>query len=212
MLISFEYKFIFLKTFKTASTTTDVYFEQYCADNLTEQRERLETISEKGIIGARKFKKLFREEDLKYINHQPAKKLKRNIGDDIFNSYYKFCNVRNPFDLVVSNYFYYRKNKDLTFDEFILDSSNLEKIKKRDSKIYKINNSIIIDDFIRYENLQEDIDRISSHLKLPVSNRTLGHYVASKRRYTDDYMSLYNETTESIVRESFKEYIEYFGY
>lgn len=212
MLISFKHKFIFLKTFKTASTTTDIYFEQYCADNLEEQRDRLETISEKGIIGARNFKKQFREEDLKYINHLPAKKVKKNIGDDIFNSYYKFCNVRNPFDLVVSNYFYYRKNKDLTFNNFILDSSNLEQIKKRDSKIYKINNSIIIDDFIRYEKLQEDIDRISNHLNLPISNRILGHYLTSKRRYTEDYMSLYNETTESIVRESFKEYIEYFGY
>ena len=212
MLISFQHKFIFLKTFKTASTSSDIYFEQYCADDLTEQRQRMEIISDKGIVGARQFRKLVNKDEVSYFNHIPAKKLKESIGDDIFNSHYKFCNVRNPFDLLVSNYFYYKKLKNLSFNEFINTPSALKKIIKRDSKIYKIDNKIIVDDFIRYENIYEDIERISNHLQLPTSIRELGHYVQSKRRTTDDFMSFYNDKTEQIVRDTFKEYFDHFGY
>ena len=212
MLISFEHKFIFFKTFKTASTSTDVYFEQFCADDITEERHRMETITEKGIVGARQFKKIVREEDITYFNHLPAIKIKNKIGEDIFNSYYKFCNVRNPFDLLVSNYFYYRKHKDSSFDDFIKNTEYIEEIKLRDSLRYKIEGKIILDDFIRYENIKEDIDRISDLLKLPKSKRELGHYVKSKRRTSNEFMSYYNNETEEIVRNSFKEYFEHFGY
>ena len=69
-----------------------------------------------------------------------------------------------------------------------------------------------MDDFIRYENINEDIERISNHLQLPTSIRELGHYVQSKRRTTDDFMSFYNDKTEQIVRDTFKEYFDHFGY
>ena len=212
MLISFEHSFIFLKTFKTASTSTDVYFEQYCCDNIIEERKRNETITEKGIIGERMFKKTHNESDLTYFNHQTAKKIKRNIGDTIFNSYFKFCNVRNPFDMLVSNYLFYDIYNNISFIDFIKNENYLNKIIKRDSKIYTIKGDFILDDFIKYESIEEDISRISNKLNLPMSNRSLGVYVKSKKRLTDDYMSFYNEETIEIVKNSFKKYIDYFGY
>jgi hypothetical protein len=212
MLISFQHQFIFLKTFKTASTTTDIYFEQYCADDLLEERKRNEIITEKGIIGARCFKKNSPNNDFKFINHLNAKKVKKHLGDEKFNLYLKFCNVRNPYDLLVSNFFYYHSYKDMKFDEFINNRTFIENIKKRDSKIYMIDGKIIVDDYIKYENISSDINRISEKLNLPISKRELGFYIKSKRRNEENFMSFYTKETKKIVENVFDYYFEFFKY
>ena len=38
------------------------------------------------------------------MSYKPAKKIKRDLGKDLFNTYYKFCNIRNPYDIAVSFY------------------------------------------------------------------------------------------------------------
>ena len=119
VLISHRYKFIYIKNKKVAGTSVEAYFEKYCMDPSTKHvvKHKLDSaITDYGIVGNRENGK-----KTKYYNHMNAIKIKRYIGDDIFNSYFKFCVIRNPYDKVVSYYnmLIHRKGKKMTFSEFI---------------------------------------------------------------------------------------------
>lgn len=209
MLVSFQHRFIFLKTFKTASTSTEIFFEQYCAESKEESRKIDEIVSDKGIIGSR-------NADIKnsvtFFNHMKALDVKNKIGDEKFENYYKFCNVRNPFDLVVSNYYFFEKYRDLDFNKFRQDEKILTEIKDRIYDIFMIDGDIVVDDFIRYEFLQDDIRRISEKLNLPNSERNLGHWVKSKMRNSSDFISMFDNNSVFKIESIFSEYCQKFGY
>jgi hypothetical protein len=100
----------------------------------------------------------------------------------------------------------------MKFDEFINNRTFIENIKKRDSKIYMIDGKIIVDDYIKYENISSDINRISEKLNLPISKRELGFYIKSKRRNEENFMSFYTKETKKIVENVFDYYFEFFKY
>ena len=53
MLVSHLYKFIFIKSLKTAGTSTEVFLEQYCISDIEESHWRGAIATEEGIIGKR---------------------------------------------------------------------------------------------------------------------------------------------------------------
>ena len=118
MLVSHRYKFIYTKTVKTAGTSVESFFEPYCMkeDEWSLSHSRNEYISEAGIIG-------YRGKDIPdnctWYNHMPAVKIKTLLGDDIWNSYFKFCVIRNPFSKAVSHYYFQGKKKLLTGKKFL---------------------------------------------------------------------------------------------
>jgi len=94
----------------------------------------------------------------KFYNHMPAAFIKKRVGDSIWDSYTKVSIIRNPFDYMVSSFFWELKTKkkklNLNFEEYVL-----KKGKKlfANEKIYKINNKNIIDYMIRYDRLEQDM-------------------------------------------------------
>jgi len=109
MLVSHRYKFIYTKTVKTAGTSVESYFEPYCMKEgeWSFAHSRDEYTSETGIIGYRGNQI---PDDCVYYNHMPAQKIKNLLGEDIWNSYFKFCVVRNPFSKAAS-YYYFEEEK-----------------------------------------------------------------------------------------------------
>ena len=100
MLISHRKRFIFIKTVKTAGTSVESYFEKYCMPEgeWQEAHTRDEYVSEEGIIG-------YRGPDASsstWYNHMSAQKLLDLAGRDIWDSYFKFTVIRNPFDKLIS--------------------------------------------------------------------------------------------------------------
>jgi hypothetical protein len=75
-----------------------------------------------------------------------------------------------------------------------------------------IENDFIIDEVIRYENLENDINYLISKLKMPKSKRSLGHYKKSNKRNDTHYSSMYDSETRSFVEEGMKDYLERFDY
>src|ERR1044071_3613051 len=109
MLVSHRKRFIYTKTGKTAGTSVEVYFEPWCVPagaGWGAEGERAEEVSEAGIIGFRGGPK-FRGPNVKWWNHMPAAEIKGYLGDEIWNSYFKFCVVRNPFDQMVSAFHFF---------------------------------------------------------------------------------------------------------
>ena len=122
--------------------------------NYKYKTEEIKKLSLKKRIGMN----LNEKKRLKFYNHIPAYLVKQRLGDNIWNTYTKIAIIRNPFDYMVSSFFWEMKTKkkktDLSFEEYVLKRK--DKIKANE-KIYKINNENIIDYKIRYDNLQTDI-------------------------------------------------------
>ena len=78
MIISHSKQFIFLKSPKTASTSTERLLERSCADE--------------DIIGWRGPPPM--PEGTEYYNHMNLNQLKQKVAEDDWNTYYKFGNVR----------------------------------------------------------------------------------------------------------------------
>jgi hypothetical protein len=108
MLVSHRKNFIFTKTVKTAGTSIESYFEQWCMPDgqWHQSHAREEHVSDAGIIG----KRSGTPSDSTWYNHMSAYNICKLIGPDIWNSYFKFTVVRNPFEKVVSGYYMFRKS------------------------------------------------------------------------------------------------------
>jgi len=131
-------------------------------------------------------------------DHRRARVIKKGVKD--WDSYFKFTFVRNPWDLVVSDFFA-RNGKD--FKEFVL------RIPKWDNQCYFILDSSgksLVDFIGRFENLHKDFDHICNRIGIKANlfhfrNTLHGHY----SKYYDD------ETREKVAR-LFRQDIEYFGF
>jgi GR25 family glycosyltransferase involved in LPS biosynthesis len=212
MLLTDKYKFIFLKSYKTAGTSVEIFFEQYCDSFLKETHFSKEIITKDYIIG-------FRRESIQpiqlptFYDHIPAYILKENIGKK-FDDYFKFSVIRNPFDMVVSSYFwsynFYSNRKKDYFEEYI--ETMIDIFAKRTKDILYIDNQIILNDFIRFENLINDLERIRKKINLPEPIRKLQKYKSSNRPKNFDYRLCYNKKTRKLVEKHFEYYLNDFNY
>ncbi len=111
MIISHKHKFIFMKTRKTAGTSIQTALTDICGpDDIIS--------SDIDTVG--------RNEDKSCWDGHPHPHLwdvRNLVGEEIFNSYFKFAFIRNPFDVTVSRFFWNIKGKgqkgyELTKDGF----------------------------------------------------------------------------------------------
>src|SRR3974390_2492800 len=171
MLCSHQKKFIYLKTRKTAGTSVEIFLEKFCCppESYIELLNRLESITEDGIIGFRTDRTETLLPNGAFWHHMPAAEVKQLLGKDVWDTYYKFWNVRNPFDKVVS--FFWMKLSDVERDH--LSSAPFEDVRRRfltflsdplrlplDQHVFMIDKKPIVDDFIRYEYILTDLKRV----------------------------------------------------
>ena len=132
MIISHKYKYIFLKTTKTAGTSIEISLSRFCGldDIITPISFSDELIRKKLGIFPKNYENytcpLKLEEDnsqlkANFWNHIKAKAIKERIGTKIWNSYFKFCFVRNPWDAAISRYYYNinDNNETVSLDKFL---------------------------------------------------------------------------------------------
>lgn len=208
VLVSHRYKFIYIKNRKVAGSSVESFFGKYCVaptddykyDDATPQK-----ISKYGIVGSR----LNMNNKSAWKNHKTAQNIKQDVPPKIFNTYHKFCVVRNPYDKMVSKYFHRisRQHINISFKEFCKreDTNNLY--------IHCINNKSVADTIIRYENLNEDIVKLCE--KLNIKDYDISLLPNHKNNFRKDkkhYSTYYDEETKRIIYEKHKKEFEMFGY
>ena len=200
MIINHKYKFIFLKTRKTAGTSIEIALSQFCGDGdvITRIHKESEPMrQELGFRGPqnydvplRFYKKidwlqlLFSQKRKRFRNHSKAIYIKENVSEEIWNSYFKFCFERNPFDKAISRYYWSTSEPRPGIYNY-LSSAGIKYLTNWD--IYTINDQVAVDFVGRYENLTDDLEvvaekiGISSTLELP---RAKSGYRKSREHYS----------------------------
>jgi len=209
VLVSNVKKFIYLKNKKVAGTSVEAYFEKYCLPPNEQYKQTHsidETVSKFGIIGFRENGKQIGN----FSNHMNLSDLNTKLERNVINNYFKFCVVRNPYDKMVSYYFFEKKrlpnNFNYTFNEFCKnkDCFNLNRV--------KLNGSIKCDYFIKFENLLEDLEIVCKKLSIPFDKDLLPNFKSKCRTEKKPYQDYYDEETKQIVYQKHKEEFELFGY
>lgn len=197
MIISYKHKFIFLKTRKVAGSAVEKILYNYlgtddvCTGSLEDNVPMLNCN--------------------KSVGHRPWSWFVKTVPHE-WENFYTWTITRNPFDTLVSFYYYHRKtNNPLkitsgTFEEFIL---NADLRKFNDWYKYTNNNKILVDKVFKYETLHNDLlqDNI-----IPYNGELLTTFVKNNFRDDKSYKSLYTKDMKEKVINEFKFVLEEFGY
>ncbi len=226
MIVNHKYKFIFIKTRKTAGTSIEIALSEYCqkGDIVTtllkeDERERANL----GFQGPQNYKLPFFKYkrgdwvdffDLSkpnpfYRRHADCEFIKTYLDETIWNNYYKFCFERNPFDRAISRYYWKTRshNPKPELNEYI--QSNQQHMLSNWSK-YTINNEIVVDFVGSYENLEADLLHISNQLNLP--KLELPNAKGNTRNNREHYSRILNSKTRAHIEALCANEIEHFGY
>lgn len=225
MIISHRHKFIFIKTPKTAGTSIEIGLSSVCGpeDIITPISPEDETTRKQlGYPGPQNYQIPFSKyskgdwyrlittgKRRKFFHHANSLFIRSIMGTDIWNSYYKFTFERNPWDKVISHYYYrYKTDPRPSLDEYIL-SGSASRVMKFD--MYSQHSEILVDRVFRFEKISEALSEIETKLSLPhklVLPNSKGHYRKDKRNYRE---IISPEGREKIARIAARE-IAHFGY
>jgi hypothetical protein len=180
-MISHKHKFIFVHVSKTAGTTI-------------------------------RFALQGKYDELHDPHHSLISEIKEKLSEQVFQSYFKFGVVRNPWDREVSRYKFIKNRKCNSkhkycqngFNEYLFKFVELGLV---NYDALKIDGKIGVDYIMKFENLQEDFDKICDKIGIP--QRKLPHKNATKHKHYTEY---YDDETKQIVAEKYVRDIEYFGY
>jgi hypothetical protein len=223
MLVSHRHRFIYTKTAKTAGTSVESYFERFCmAEGEWQQvHARSEYESPMGIIG---FRGPDLPENTKWWHHMPAKVVREQLGEDVWNSYFKFCVIRNPFDKCISAFEHFGREHRIRFSfTNLFRTSGMTEEQRRfydyvrraapiDRDKYVINGKFCLDDVIRYESLEDEIARICRRLDLPFEPDVLPTFKQGHRRPNARIETLYTTAAKRHVARIYAFELHHFGY
>jgi hypothetical protein len=205
MLISYYKKFIFVHIFKTAGTSITSGLARYCY--------RPESTRPSNFLAflSTNWKKIHR---IPMKKHSSASEVRRGLDAEIFDSFFKFTFVRNPWDWQVSLYHYilehpenhgHAETKEMgSFRNFVFSREKLSFTQT--SCLVDENGNLLVDFVGKFENLDEDFRSICQ--KVGISAR-LPHINKSKRT---DYRDYYDAETREVTARLYAEDIERFGY
>jgi hypothetical protein len=231
MILSHEHRFIFLKTNKTAGTSVEIALSGVCGvdDVLTpvspvDEEKR----SGPGYRGAQNYllpdsaygpwdrlrRRLTGRPAMRFYNHMSAAEVKSRVASDVWDGYYKFCFERNPWDRVISMYFW--KTRDLpesrrpSLSRF-LDSPKLRLLIEKGRGVYTIGGEVVVDRVCRYEDLAGELETVRQvvGIETPLA---IPRTKAGFRRDRKHYREILTPAERDRIAELFRFEIELMGY
>lgn len=227
MIISHKYRFIFIKTNKTAGTSIEIALSRFCGEDdvitpISPEDERLRKTV--GYRGAQRYLaplSAYRLKDIRallrlkrkgrYYNHMPAREIKRLVGEQTWNDYYTFCFERHPYERLISLYYWRHKTEPRPSIAQFLQSGVPAVLKTKGFDLYTIDGEIAVDRVYLFENLEEELEHLRVRLQLP-GKLELPHAKASHRQDKRSAHEILTEEERASIRSLFSQEIALFGY
>ncbi len=221
VIVSHEHKFIFLKTRKTAGTSIEVFLAPllrvdaiitpvaevpHPARNFEQPRRRYRSL----LAGSHVWEM---QRDIErqrwFFNHIGARLIRARLGPRVWNSYYKFCFERDPWEKTVSWYHYrFAEEPDApTFAEYVKQGEL-----PTDFDRYSLDGASIGVDFVgRFENLVGDLEHALGQIGLDVPV-TLTKEKGRFRPRDASVQEVFDAEASARVEQVFSREIAAFGY
>ena len=218
MIVSHEHKFIYIKAFKVAGSSVLHSLAQQCArDDRVAQPVEL-----------RKKKRYERNLNGLRVHSLPVA-IRQDVGKEIWNSYTKIAVTRNPWDCLVSMYWFgnskknrvrhkkHKKAKERVgdcpdyvaeFRRFVAKTHFANPFNR--NHLFWNRNDPVADIYLRFESLQDDYNKLCRKLKLRVTE--LPRLKSKYRKPKLHYSEYYDDASIEVVRKKWKWEIEFFNY
>lgn len=210
-MIDHKNQIIFIHIPKCAGSSIEYFFGVKPFDWQTPNYETLT-----GWCGKRKI----------HLHHAtPKELLETNLIDETtWNTYTKFTVVRNPWDRALSDYVWLNRFNTIncSFKDFLLKRGKLSKIlTDKEDKSYrgdhlypqvdflKIEDELVIDSVIRFENLRTELQHFLKPLK--INGKALPHDKKSKKHFKH-YSHFFRDHEIELVENLYKDDIRFLNY
>ena len=209
MIISYSRRFIFIHVYRVAGNSLMEALKPFAHDP-----ERFINVPLLRRLLKRQIE-LHRELSGRNYGHITAKELKAELPARVFDNFYKFTFVRNPWDLQVSIYHFVLQYTNHPRHEFFKTFGSFEKflewrlVNMKDlQKEFVVGESgeLLVDFVGRYEAIARDFQTVCQRIGIPY---LLPHKNSSSHK---DFRQYYTPETRAMVAEAYKEDIDYFGY
>jgi len=146
-----------------------------------------------------------------YYEHMPALRVRELIGEEIWNSYHKFCFERNPWEKVVSYYNWkkFGQGRELpSFRDYVLKKTHRLPL---DARLYFDGETNMMDEVFDFKNFNDSFTSLCQRLGVPYD----GKMPREKTNITADkvdYREYYDEETKEKVANEFRREIKLMGY
>jgi len=194
MIISHSKKFIYFKGPKVAGTSVEIYFENRCNPSVD-------------VIGYRGPNP--KPEGCEWWNHMVPSQIKSKVDQNVWDNYFKFACIRNPWDRLVSYYFWNIHAKHITeqvsFKSFCQELEGFSLVGFYQLKQDPNN----VDFFVKFENLKDDIKKVCERLDIEYEYDTMPF---EKKTIHKPYEEYYTKEIKDIVYPLIKDDLEYFQY
>jgi len=231
MIISHTHKFIFIKSEKTAGTSIEAALSRYCSGNdvVTPINDYRHNRDENGefthqSMNADEYIQL----NLPNLQHVDALTIRNKVPAEIWDSYFKFSITRNPWDKVISDFFWKKRqdpaiNPRKRFYHYLgVPFNELDQLKAmfseflqssqwtNNDRFYIIDNQLCVDYVIHYENLLEDFSEVCKTIGLETC--TLPRLKSGLRKQRYNYSEYFDEESKAIVAKAHENDIRLFDY
>lgn len=225
MIIHFPRALVFVKTFKTAGTTLEVFLQrelfhiepshsqqwQVYRDGFVTPRLSSATIPAKSLPPMLRLAARWRFNPIhamRFRNHSTPSEISVAIGESKFSDMTKVTSVRNPYDLMVSAFFFQTRGNPTPpkFSEWVLTRErpavNREIVRSLDES-WRV---------IRFEYLSEDLDFLCRELNIKLERGIPRLKAIPRPGEAQNYRNLYDSKSMAYVEHLYADWITTFGY
>lgn len=161
-----------------------------------------------------------------FMQHATSEQLLQTglVSEEVWNSYFKFTFIRNPWDRAVSDYFWLMRDQKIkdSFKNYLLKSGKFKNIlqdkntfyyrgdhTKPQTSFFDFDGNFKLDFIGRFEKFNEDLKEICKTIKIDYDPEL--HINKSKKRKRH-YSMYFNNELKQIFNNSYEDDIKQLGY
>lgn len=183
-MISHKHKCVFVHIPKVAGRSIEELFIEDLGLNFYTREVLLIRRNDYPEIGPRRLSHMIASEYVKY----------HYLSQELYDTYYKFAFVRDPYTRVYSFYKYFGYKYFMSFEKFVLEhlknmySKEYWFLRPQSDFLFDDNTNLLVDDVFYYEHIEEDYKKLCRKVNinadsLPYVNKSKKHNLIDRIQY-----------------------------